>query len=342
LIPPDGSIPPEGPGDAADRGATEPAEPAAGPASSRLFSLEGRAAPALFVLAWLATIGGAAILFVALQAEAGVGKFVLFVGGLVLLSIGLVSAAGSQGIERRARGGAAYAGPSPILVFLATIPTSFAVLVLLGVPLELAGIDPDGPAVAVVALLINAIVYVGLVRLLVVDAGVLSWSAMGVRPLTRAGVVDFLVGAAWAFPVIFLTGIVASLLVGLLDVVPESPLPPSREPIGIGLNLVAAGVLAPIGEEIFFRAFATTAWVTALGANRGILRGGLFFAFVHVLTIEASDPADGAALAVVGFLTRVPVGLALGWLFVRRGSIWAPLGLHVTFNAVLVLVAAAL
>nr|MBA3235396.1 CPBP family intramembrane metalloprotease [Chloroflexota bacterium] len=44
-------------------------------------------------------------------------------------------------------------------------------------------------------------------------------------------------------------------------------------------------------------------------------------------------------LAVVGFGARVPVALALGWLFVRRGTIWAPFGLHAAFNAVLLILA---
>ena len=34
-------------------------------------------------------------------------------------------------------------------------------------------------------------------------------------------------------------------------------------------------------------------------------------------------------------MTRLPVAFALGWLFLRRGSIWAPLGLHMAFNGVL-------
>ena len=38
-------------------------------------------------------------------------------------------------------------------------------------------------------------------------------------------------------------------------------------------------------------------------------------------------------MAVVGFATRIPVALALGWLFLRRGSIWASFGLHAAFNA---------
>ena len=35
----------------------------------------------------------------------------------------------------------------------------------------------------------------------------------------------------------------------------------------------------------------------------------------------------------------MPVALALGWLFVRRGSIWAPIGLHAAFNGILLILA---
>ena len=34
-------------------------------------------------------------------------------------------------------------------------------------------------------------------------------------------------------------------------------------------------------------------------------------------------------------LLGLPVAFALGWLFVARRSIWAPLGLHIAFNAIL-------
>ena len=100
---------------------------------------------------------------------------------MALLSLGLVSAAGSQAIERRARGVRPYWGPSPILLFLACIPTAALPLILLGVPLQLAGVDIDGPPVAVLALLVQAAVYVLLIRLVVVDTGALSWSEMRIR-----------------------------------------------------------------------------------------------------------------------------------------------------------------
>jgi len=51
--------------------------------------------------------------------------------------------------------------------------------------------------------------------------------------------------------------------------------------------------------------------------------------------------AETAGLAIIGFATRVPVALALGWLFVRNGSIWSSFGLHATFNAILLILAEA-
>jgi membrane protease YdiL (CAAX protease family) len=38
-------------------------------------------------------------------------------------------------------------------------------------------------------------------------------------------------------------------------------------------------------------------------------------------------------------VTRVPVGLALGWLFLSRRSIWASIGLHGAFNGILLILA---
>jgi membrane protease YdiL (CAAX protease family) len=43
---------------------------------------------------------------------------------------------------------------------------------------------------------------------------------------------------------------------------------------------------------------------------------------------------NALALIAVGAGIRVPVALALGWLYVRRGSLWAPIGLHATFNTI--------
>ena len=336
-------IPPDGEGDLPATPPPPSAPQAQAPASTRpgagTFTIEGRAAPGLFVVGWLGTLIGGVVLFVSLQAADGPAKLALFIGGLALLSLGLIAAAGSQAIERRARGVTPYFGPSPILVFVACIPTAAVILVLLSVPLQLAGIDLDGPLVAVIGLLVQVVVYVLLIRLLVVDTGALSWRRMGVLPLSSDALRNFGLGVAWALPVIFVTGIVANILVSLLGVSPESPLPPAGDPGGIVLNLIAGAILAPIGEELFFRGFLTTAWLVSFGARRAVIFGGLVFAFVHVLGIQAATFEQGLPMALMGFAARMPVGIALGWLFVRKGTIWAPIGLHAAFNGILLVFA---
>jgi membrane protease YdiL (CAAX protease family) len=305
------------------------------------FTIEGRTAPALFVVGWLASILGFALVLVAVLSGggAGAGWVALVVAGLVLLSVGLIAAAGSQGIERRARGMAGYAGPSPLLVFAASIPVSVLGVIAIGVPLGLIGIPLDGPLAAVVSITLQAAVYVGLIRLLVVDTGALDWTAMGLRRLDRHAVGEILGGTLWALPVIVITVPVSLILLAIFPVSPENPLPPTGEPVGFGLSLLAGVVIAPFGEEVLFRAFATTAWVRGVGVAQGVLRAALVFAVAHVLTTSGTTAGDAFGLAVVGFGTRVPIAIALGVLFVRRGTIWASFGLHAAFNAVLLILA---
>ncbi len=276
--------------------------------------------------------------------------------GFLLLTVGLISGAGAQGLERRARGVLPYRGPSPFLVFAAAIPVSILALLVAVIPMQALGIPVDGPFGRLASVLLQTIVYVLLIRLLVVDTGALTWAEMGLRRLGRSALADIAKGALWAIPVIAVTIPVAAILGSLFTVTPESPLPPAGETSGFVLNLLAGVILAPLGEEILFRGFATTAWVRGLGERRGIVRGALFFALVHVLTISGNTAGEAFQLALIGFATRIPVALALGYLFVRGysveipglgritalpGSIWLPFGLHATFNGILLILAEA-
>ncbi len=319
--------------------------PATAPAGARpgasFFTIEGRQAPALFVVGWLASLVGVGIIAIAIMARGGLASTVVLLGGLALLSVGLIAAAGSQGIERRAHAVAGYAGPSPLLVFAASIPVSILTLVLLALPLEAIGVQLDGPPGALLSVAVQAVVYVGLIRLLVVDTGALDWRAMGVRRLGLAAFGEMAGGALWAIPVIVLTIPVSAILLAVFPVTPESPLPPTGTAGGFALSLLAGVLVAPFGEEVLFRAFATTAWVRGLGVRGGLVRAALIFAIAHILTISGSSAGDAIGLAVVGFVTRLPIALALGWLFVRRGTVWSSFGLHAAFNLTLLLVAEA-
>lgn len=301
------------------------------------FTIEGRSAPALFVVGWLASILGLGALLIAFLSGSDAATVLLIIG-LVLLSVGLVAGAGSQAIERRAKGVLPYQGPSPFLVFAASVPISILAAIVIGVPLSLLGMEPAAPLGIVATIAGQTLVYIGLIRLLVVDVGALSWADMGVRRPDGRALAELGAGALWAAPVILATLPLAAIITTLLpDVQPVSPLPPTGDLSGLLLNLIAGAILAPIGEEILFRGFATTAWARGIGARAALVRGALFFAFAHILTVSGANAGEAAALAAIAFVSRIPVALVLGWLFLRRGSIWVPIGLHAAFNGTLVI-----
>jgi hypothetical protein len=202
---------------------------------------------------------------------------------------------------------------------------------------------PEGPGGVVASVVVSAVVTLGLVGLVVVSPGALSWREMGFRlPAAAEGslVGDVAWGAVLAVPVLFAGGLLAAVLVAVLGVAPEPVIPPARDPGGVALNLLAAVVIAPLWEEAFFRGFTTTAWARTGGARAAILRGGLFFALIHVVTLAGSDFGTAIRLAVIAFAARLPVALVLGWVFLRRRTLVAPIALHATYNAIPVLLVA--
>lgn len=335
----DPAPPPAGPpADASPRDGLPVGDAFAAPPGRATFSLEGRAAPGLYLVAWVLAIGGLGAIFVAVAGGGGSGAGVAFVVGIAAVALGLAAGAGSQALQRRADG-AAYAGPSPVLVFAA----AFGLTLVAGFAVASLGVVDEGAPAVLASVFISAGVTLGLVGLVVVSPGALSWGEMGFR-LPRAGEGSVLGDVAWgvalAVPTLFGAGILAALLVTLLGVAPESPIPPARDPLGIAANLVAAVVVAPIWEEAFFRGFVTTAWARTAGTRAAIVRGAVFFALIHVVTLGGTDFASALGIAFIAFVIRLPVGLVLGWVFVRRRTLIAPVALHATYNAIPVLLVA--
>jgi hypothetical protein len=145
-------------------------------------------APALFVVGWLASVIGLGLVAVGVMSGGTAATLLLIVVGLVLLSIGLVAAAGSQGIERRARGMTTYAGPSPLLVFVASIPVSILAVIAASCWPPGASMDCGG------ARSLQALVYIGLA-----DSSsstrALDWRAIGPGLDRRRSA---MAGAFWA------------------------------------------------------------------------------------------------------------------------------------------------
>jgi membrane protease YdiL (CAAX protease family) len=299
------------------------------------FVLEGRRAPALFAIGWLGTIVGLGFVTITLLGAGGVAGIVLSVAGYAALSIGLIMLAGSQTVERKAAG-ADYAGPSPVLVFGAVIATSRLAGFAVGLPL-LAVASSIPPAVGdLLGTIVQAVVFLGLLRLTVVGPGVLGWADMGFRGGTGRAVNWAITGALFAGPVILVTSLVGYIAVQLAGATPLSPLPPTGTTAGLVLHLLAGAVLAPVYEEALFRGFALTAWRRTVGDRGAIVRSSLLFVVAHVLFVGGDSFGEAVALAFVGGVVRLPIAFVLGWLYVRTGSIWGPIGLHAAFNGILI------
>ncbi|MFH1475405.1 MAG: CPBP family intramembrane glutamic endopeptidase [Chloroflexota bacterium] len=303
-----------------------------------VFELEGRTAPGLYLLAWGLVVAGLGAIFSALAAGGGSGAAVAFVMGLAGAGLGLAAGAGSQALQRRADG-AVYAGPSPVPVFVA----AFLITLVVGFALGALNVVPEGPLAALASVLVSAVVSLGLVGLVVVGSGALGWGEMGLRlPGPGEGSLfgDVAWGIALAVPTLFGAAFLAAILVAVLGVAPTAPLPPARDPGGVLVNLLVAALLAPFWEELFFRGFATTAWARTAGPRAAIVRGAVFFALIHVITLVGSDLDTAIRTALIAFAIRLPVGLVLGWVFLRRRTLAAPIALHATYNAIPVLLVA--
>jgi membrane protease YdiL (CAAX protease family) len=317
--------------------AIEPAaDPAGGPAPGLFsFALVGRRAPALFVFGWLATIVGTAATVIGFVSGPSSAAALLTTIGLAVLSIGLLLLGGSQTIERAAAR-RPYPGPSPVLVFMAVVAISLFVAILVGVGLEAVGVAV-APAVGdLVVVGLQALVFVGVVRFMVIEPGAIRWADMGFRIGARRTAEALFTGALFAAPVLVVTAVVAAVVVSIAGVAPASPLPSTGTVSGLLLHLAAGAVIAPIGEEVLFRGFAVTAWARSSGPRAAIIRTAVLFAIAHVLTVGGDSFGQAASLAFVGAVGRLPVALALGWLYLRSRTIWAPIGLHAAFNAILI------
>ena len=282
------------------------------PTSSPLamFSLEGRRVPALYLIGWVGTVMGLAVILVSFMAT-GAGAGWLFLLGAVVLG---ARAGGSRPARRRSSGATGWTSPtagrrrcsrsswcsrSPWSVSSSSSRRSRrwgSMRARRSRPRSRCSSRRSRTS--------------RVVRVLVVGPGSLSWAEMGVRRPERRRPRAPDRGALRApgpggddHP---------GRGAGLVPRAVAEPAARVRRRRGLVFNLVSAAVLAPIGEELFFRGFATTAWARAFGAWPAIIRGAVFFAIAHVLALFDADFAIGAQRALFSSIALLPVGIALG------------------------------
>ncbi|HET7676880.1 MAG TPA: CPBP family intramembrane glutamic endopeptidase [Candidatus Limnocylindrales bacterium] len=306
-----------------------------GPPGARVFSLEGRPAAGLYLLGWLLSLAGAGLFFVAIFASDRGAAIALSVVALLLLALGLAAAAGYQLLARAGRPAERYRGPSPAILFGLTFALGNAIMLVLG-PAGL--IDPRHPFGFLAALLIVAALYVLVVLVFAVRAGALGRADLGLPSGAAARparlVEDILFALAVALPATIGGLLVAGVVGLLLDVRAPRAFPLPSTPAEALVVAIGVVLVAPIGEEVFFRGFAVSAWRRDLGARSALVRSAVFFGLVHIANIDAATFAEGAKQAILELIVIVPLGLVLGWLFLRRGLVAAIAG-HVVYNGLL-------
>lgn len=91
------------------------------------------------------------------------------------------------------------------------------------------------------------------------------------------------------------------------------------------LVILAVVILAPIAEEVFFRGVVFNAWLRERGRRWAFIGSSAVFAIIHV--------------SVVALLPIFLLGLALAWIYQRKGNLLAPIAMHATVNGISVALA---
>jgi membrane protease YdiL (CAAX protease family) len=149
---------------------------------------------------------------------------------------------------------------------------------------------------------------------------------LAVAPKGRLPVVIGL-GVAVGFGIVVGAGIIAAFGVALDEGVEDrlEDLAPGigDAPWQVVLSVIALVVLAPLGEELLFRALLLRALVRRMPFWWAALASGLAFALAHTVAITVWPRA----------IALLATGLALAWIYRRRGY-WAAVAAHATVNGI--------
>jgi len=119
-------------------------------------------------------------------------------------------------------------------------------------------------------------------------------------------------GAALVILAIFLQGKIFAIINGLTQ--------------GAFITLTIA-LAAAIGEEVVFRGYIQPRFSSWLGEKWGWLAAALFYTAWWAIPAAGSFTGDGITF-LVSLLYRISLGLLLGWLMKKTGSLYAPILYH--------------
>ena len=339
----------------------------------RLFSLAGRASPRLYLLGLAVGIPGVAALgWLEIAVRVGWAADLRPFGGwisleaiAVMAAVGLTAAALAQTRQRHADGWSDYYGASPLLAVALVLALNEAIVTPITVIKTQLDVTWSSGEATLIATLVLFAIYATVVHFLGVRTGALSWHEV-VRPkrlapdasdwqawpatkavsrrasAVRNLLIDIGLPMILLIPLIIGTVIVVAILVAILghDVSGASSPVESTWRASDALPIfIAAALVAPIGEEIFFRGLVTNAWARSLERRQAIIRAGLFFAAIHIYNVAGASLDIALRAAIVAFGGRIIVSLVISWLYIRRHSIVSSAAMHMAYNGTLILIA---
>lgn len=148
-----------------------------------------------------------------------------------------------------------------------------------------------------------------------------------VWPEVRAGIAF----GAIVYPTIVIgVGILVSLLLEAIagqDVSAPRQIPAHLSAVGVAVSIAYAVVIAPIHEELFFRGILFRSLRDRYGFGMGAVGSGAAFGLIHYVP----GPWYSSLLLIS---VMVVTGMALAYLYERRGNIVASVVAHATFNVI--------
>jgi uncharacterized protein len=146
-------------------------------------------------------------------------------------------------------------------------------------------------------------------------------------PEVRAGV---LFGVAMYPAIVFVVGVAFTLILRAVsgnEVSAPEQVGTRLSWVGVALTVFYAIVLAPAGEELFFRGILFRSIRDRHGFALGAVGSGLAFGLVHYVPAPWQD-------SLLLMSVMVFTGIALAWLHDRRGNLLANIVAHATFNVI--------
>jgi membrane protease YdiL (CAAX protease family) len=193
--------------------------------------------------------------------------------------------------------------------------------------------DEDAGLTNIVVSVVAALVIIGILVawLAFAHPGWLSVMRLPVRGAWRSEIGAGVLFGLGLYPVaVFVVGGLVLVVLNALSGTPvESPeqVPEQLSAVGFVVTAMYAIVIAPIGEEFFFRGILFRSIRDRHGFRVAALGSGIGFGLIHYIPGPAVD-------ALLLMIVMVFTGAALAYVYERRGTIVAPIAAHVTFNVI--------